>query len=381
MCAVEGGCAPLALGREEFLRLNVWLVRLLGLWWEGRPPWARAALLLLCLAALVSLQAAEMASIGLGDIGALTEVGTLTLASVNVGFQVAYLMRSQRRVARLVQQTREACARLGDGRAAAAELRLRQLTLGCVACCSGVGCVWAAGPLLADGDALPYRLWSPLDVTAAPGYHITYLLSVTILAPLVEAFVNLNALYLGLMVLTSARFSSLNSRFAAISKEKDGSGRLATAELARCVALHVDLLRFCNELSDVLSPVLLSQFGFTIVIICQTALQTTMELELSPRTMKFMGLLWLGISELFLYSYMGHKIMSQASDVQLSAYSCGWPDLDSSFKKSVSFIIQRAQKPLHFSIGKMYVLSLRTFVEMMRVSYAFFTLLQQVNGD
>ncbi|XP_049762159.1 odorant receptor 49a-like [Schistocerca cancellata] len=59
---------------------------------------------------------------------------------------------------------------------------------------------------------------------------------------------------------------------------------------------------------------------------------------------------------------------------------CGWTEVRGRhFKSSALILMIRAQRPLALTGSKFYVISLKTFVQLLNASYSFFAVLRQLN--
>ncbi|KOB67927.1 Odorant receptor [Operophtera brumata] len=56
-------------------------------------------------------------------------------------------------------------------------------------------------------------------------------------------------------------------------------------------------------------------------------------------------------------------------------YNCDWIPRTRQFKSSLRLFVERANKPLSITGGKMFPISLETFTSVMNSAYSFFTLL------
>ncbi|XP_063548841.1 odorant receptor 30a-like isoform X3 [Cydia strobilella] len=63
-----------------------------------------------------------------------------------------------------------------------------------------------------------------------------------------------------------------------------------------------------------------------------------------------------------------------------AVYDCDWTAKSRYFKSSLRLFVERANKPVSITAGKMFPLSLTTFTSIMNSSYSFFTLLRHMQS-
>ncbi|XP_023314018.1 putative odorant receptor 92a [Trichogramma pretiosum] len=88
--------------------------------------------------------------------------------------------------------------------------------------------------------------------------------------------------------------------------------------------------------------------------------------------MVVMRLLYLSCAlvQMFIYCYFGNKLTSKSEEFALGLFASNWTDLSIKSKKKILFMITRSMKSV--SISKLFymVLSLDSFVNILRISYA-----------
>nr|AXY83383.1 putative odorant receptor 2 [Conopomorpha sinensis] len=83
------------------------------------------------------------------------------------------------------------------------------------------------------------------------------------------------------------------------------------------------------------------------------------------------------ILHIYVPCYLTTNVPTSNEEVALAAYRSGWESVsDSSLRRSISFIIARAQKPLFIKAMDIIVFDMHLFVFVMQKSYSVFTLLR-----
>ncbi|XP_011687764.1 PREDICTED: odorant receptor 42b-like [Wasmannia auropunctata] len=80
--------------------------------------------------------------------------------------------------------------------------------------------------------------------------------------------------------------------------------------------------------------------------------------------------------QLFFYSFVGDYLKYQMEDVAHSIYSCNWYYLPKKFMKNVSFVIMQSQQPVQFLAGRFIVLTIETYMTILKSSLSYLSVLR-----
>ncbi|XP_047121950.1 odorant receptor Or2-like [Schistocerca piceifrons] len=115
------------------------------------------------------------------------------------------------------------------------------------------------------------------------------------------------------------------------------------------------------------------------IIICVTLFLITTNKQHFVALVRLQAYLAVVVYEIFMYCWFGDDIMYQNSRLVNSVYTCGWPGAPQKLQKALIIILLRAQRPLGVTAGKFYRVSRETFVSLMKASYSYYALLNQMN--
>ncbi|PNF18078.1 hypothetical protein B7P43_G03320 [Cryptotermes secundus] len=131
--------------------------------------------------------------------------------------------------------------------------------------------------------------------------------------------------------------------------------------LIKCIRYHQNLLKFCVEVNDFLSNVLLFDLIIFQILMCLPPLQLILGQNVSM--LRFVSsIVDTGIWPL-LICFWGEALSNQSLSVQRAAYGCSWYNRSQSLKKLLHFFIMRSKKPVRMTAGKFYYISLETFAD------------------
>nr|QNS36202.1 olfactory receptor 8a [Mythimna separata] len=199
--------------------------------------------------------------------------------------------------------------------------------------------------------------------------------------------VNVDTFFLGLLVFIIAQLEVLDVKLRKVTNENKlddvdrnmtDKNKEAVTKINQCIIHYDEVARFCDLVEEVFSVTLFVQFGMASCIICVCLMRFTM-----PAPMDYF--LFLGtymcvmILQIMVPCWYGTQIMHRSSLLAFSIYNCDWTPRSRQFKSNMRLFVERTNKPLSITGGKMFCLSLPAFTSIMNSAYSFFTLLQQMN--
>ncbi|XP_049834987.1 odorant receptor coreceptor-like [Schistocerca gregaria] len=181
--------------------------------------------------------------------------------------------------------------------------------------------------------------------------------------------------------LFSTSISDFTSRY---SKQ----GKSADDEMYRLLVKsiqHHQLIVVCvSELEKAVSMGIFAVLSINILNLCSHVFSLVVMLEtdtsMSTKIKMFLAAP-VFMCQSGLYCLTGQAIIDQSDRLADSAYSCGWPDADQRFKRSLRVLMTRAEQPLCIKVGKLVELSRATFQELLKGTYQLFNLVYQVHTN
>lgn len=82
------------------------------------------------------------------------------------------------------------------------------------------------------------------------------------------------------------------------------------------------------------------------------------------------------MSQLFLYSYGGDYLTSQNEQLGHAVWESLWFNLGPKTVKDLIFIMMRAGKPIRVTAGKFFVMTLGTFMDILKLSLSYMSFLR-----
>ncbi|XP_034179507.2 uncharacterized protein LOC117603973 [Osmia lignaria lignaria] len=141
---------------------------------------------------------------------------------------------------------------------------------------------------------------------------------------------------------------------------------------------HIYLLKLGEMLSDTISVVLAIQLLTSCILICTCGFQFLLALQsenimLSAKTLVVLHVL---MTQLFAFSYVGDYLKCQMDSIGYALYKCYWYMLPSNVAKNITFVILKAQKPVHLVAGKFFIVNLEGFMSILKTSMSYLSVLR-----
>nr|QXE93183.1 odorant receptor 2 [Eucryptorrhynchus scrobiculatus] len=146
----------------------------------------------------------------------------------------------------------------------------------------------------------------------------------------------------------------------------------------KCVSFHNDILKYIKMVEDVYSYIVFSQFAASAIVICTTAFEiASLPISTGELIASLMYLLNM-IIEVGLYCFYGHHIQTMSDGLCSACYKSQWYKTELTVKTMVIIFMENNKKPLTLRAGKMVPLHLTTLTMILRTSYSYFAVLNQV---
>ncbi|KAJ3648705.1 hypothetical protein Zmor_020486 [Zophobas morio] len=240
---------------------------------------------------------------------------------------------------------------------------------------------WATYPIL-DGSVkenrLPFLAWYPYDTTISPFYEITYIYQIISVAFIAATTLTIDTLIAALNVFIGAQCDILcdNLKYVFVEDRLNAS----VAKLLSCFNHHKEILRFAYDSNNFFNWIVFVQFFISGASIGITMFQLTIT---TPFSSEFFSLVTFGnaiIVEIFMYCWFGNEVEIKSANIPVAIFHSDWLKAAEKTKKDMVFFLMRCQRPIKMSALNLFYLSLETFVRILRTSWSYFALLNQVGA-
>ncbi|XP_043480582.1 odorant receptor 46a-like [Leptopilina heterotoma] len=128
------------------------------------------------------------------------------------------------------------------------------------------------------------------------------------------------------------------------------------------------------NMNNIFGTMIFVQFFSSLIQLCTTIFQSRMHFKNHDLWSRF-SLLCTSFLQLYLYSFSGEKIMEKSSLIAGEIYQTKWNKLTSRSRKNLILIMIRALRPIKLMGSSIVVMSLDTFVKVVKLSFSTYNLL------
>ncbi|XP_053616385.1 odorant receptor 46a [Plodia interpunctella] len=191
-----------------------------------------------------------------------------------------------------------------------------------------------------------------------------------------------DGMFFGLIILLIAQLDILDLKLRNVTTsdkfnyEKEDE---AIRNLNDCIIHYDEVAKFCQLIQDVFSVMLFVQFGTASMIICLCLFRLTLPAS-TAYYVYIMSYVFVMIFHRAVPCWYGTLIIEKSTSLGCSIYDCDWTPRSGPFKSSMRLFVERVNKPLIITSGKMVMLSLKTFTSIINAAYSFYTLLRHMQS-
>ncbi|XP_058805760.1 uncharacterized protein LOC131672513 [Phymastichus coffea] len=181
----------------------------------------------------------------------------------------------------------------------------------------------------------------------------------------------------------SAQINLLKSNVCIYSnnfKVINGNSTEQLYHIRHVVQQHLKVLRLIEKIDTIYSNVSFFQISFSSLIICVTGyvIVTAMESSDLILLMKFILFIFAMLLQVFSFCFIGQYLQNRGESIISALYSCLWYKAPPNEIKSVMLVLSKAQASLKLTGGRIFQLSINTFVKILKTSVSYLSVLRAV---
>ncbi|KAK0084578.1 hypothetical protein PV326_006225 [Microctonus aethiopoides] len=233
---------------------------------------------------------------------------------------------------------------------------------------------------------LPMDAWYPFDTKKSPAFEIICAhQAIAVFIGCVHN-ISMDTLITGLLNAACCQLEVIKCNIKNLDLSADESIEInqqrVMKELVRCIYHTNIVMEFVMEIKSIFELVILSQLTVNSLIICLSAFHLTqMTVFIPTEAFGMMMYICCMTYQIFIFCYHGNELCFQSQSVADAVFASNWWKFNEQIKQSFGIMITRFHKPIVLTAGPLIKLSLNTFVNVLRVSYSFFTLLRQSTSN
>ncbi|GJQ66223.1 hypothetical protein Trydic_g4279 [Trypoxylus dichotomus] len=253
---------------------------------------------------------------------------------------------------------------------------------------SGIVIFYSIFPFFDEKD-LPV----PLSFSIGRYRYLMYLFQVVSLAICAWNLTSIDLLFVNLLGLAAATVDRLRERLSDSVKNAEKSiitnknteklavmqllNIIVAEDLRECTILHIAILRYVDDIEAIFSFSLLIHYLTAIVLLCTSLLQlTTMVNVHSIQFLLSCIFVLTAALQSSLYHWFGNEVIVKSNQISEACYVSEWYKCDKKVHRIILILMMGSQKPIGVSIYKFALVSLTSFVTMLRWAYSFAALIR-----
>ncbi|XP_052566396.1 odorant receptor 63a-like [Culex pipiens pallens] len=152
--------------------------------------------------------------------------------------------------------------------------------------------------------------------------------------------------------------------------------------LHECIKHHTRALKFLGGINQIFSPVLVAQVFTSTSIICVIAFHTSANAsERDSQTLVMILYLIAAFYQLLQFCWYGQRVQNESLQLPNSVYECDWYKCSKKFKTTLHILLLDVQKTVDISAYNMFVMSLETYLSIVKTAVSYFTALQTLTEE
>ncbi|XP_043480767.1 odorant receptor 33a-like isoform X2 [Leptopilina heterotoma] len=197
---------------------------------------------------------------------------------------------------------------------------------------------------------LPYPAWTPFSLESDVVFCLQYLHEGISLLLIVKVNVALETLAIAVLLQLCGHLEIVMYRLNLLSKIPENINEVKYNQeleiLKQCLKKHLHLLALSN--------MNLNSHHSWLMIFCANSYTI----------------------QIFIYCYFGQQITEKSTEIGTAAYFLNWNSLTIRTKKSLIILMMRTVQPIKLSAASIIVMSLETFMKILKASYSTYNLLK-----
>uniref|UniRef100_A0A3F2ZEM2 Odorant receptor n=1 Tax=Phlebotomus papatasi TaxID=29031 RepID=A0A3F2ZEM2_PHLPP len=288
-----------------------------------------------------------------------------------------------------------------------AQWRAKWLTHILYACCPVTGFFYAILPFLGNRENIKIFLaaWYPWTIDNPINFAFTYLFELIGLYVDMAYAIPCDTIIYCLFILINGQIECLGVRLKELGYVKPDifintikdqekikidkysnelsirKGSVFYGEIVKCIILHKKILEFVGELQEIYNNIIFFQFVVSTTIFCMTGYEILMlksqsNIDLITRLSYIVTVL----VELFLLCLTGNEIIYTSRTLNDYLFSCNFQNFDKPTVNALKIFMTMTNKDIVLK-GNSFMtveLSLNAFMQIVKLSYTFFTFLKSM---
>ncbi|KAK0182968.1 hypothetical protein PV327_001047 [Microctonus hyperodae] len=224
---------------------------------------------------------------------------------------------------------------------------------------------------------IPYgpNCWFPSSASANI-YLAVYFLITLHLFVLCTGNIGIEVYIFGIAMHVSGQFELLYHNL--INLDSDENYYDLRRNIQQITEKHCHLLMLAKEFENTFNLIILLQVTVNGFIICISGTILILGLRVGSGELIFAGMIriYLLYFQLFIYSYVGENLSTQAEKLQVAIYNCSWYKMPPILVHDLILIMMRSNHPFCLTAGKIYDMNISNFQNLIKTMFSYFSVIR-----
>ncbi|XP_043503445.1 odorant receptor 13a-like [Polistes fuscatus] len=235
--------------------------------------------------------------------------------------------------------------------------------------------------ILHTGRNLLFRAYFPYDTRISPNYELTFIAQLIAAFYAATSYTAVDTFIAMLVLHICGQLSNLKRELINLRSK---NGDEFKTKLTNIVEKHDYLNRFVDTIENRFHIMLLIQILGCTVQLCFQCFQALLSYIEGPDELFILEVSFLMLYicyvliQLYLYCYVGERLLSESTDILQAVYDCEWYNLTPKESKSLLMIMYRARSPLYLSAGKFCIFTLELYSSILKTSMGYISVLYAI---
>uniref|UniRef100_R9PST7 Odorant receptor n=1 Tax=Dendroctonus ponderosae TaxID=77166 RepID=R9PST7_DENPD len=179
-------------------------------------------------------------------------------------------------------------------------------------------------------------------------------------------------------VIATTLFRILRKKIKDLHYNTNEGERPLENRIKHCVRYYNEIIKYVSAIENIFAYGILVQFMCSAIVICLTGFQLLVVASESGQSGLLVVYLFCMMFQLVLYCWYGHMLMEESNRITEACYAINWHEMKIGQQKMLITIMERAKKPIALKALGIFRLNLSTLMTILRSSYSYFAVLQQI---
>ncbi|XP_071555712.1 odorant receptor 13a-like [Temnothorax nylanderi] len=233
------------------------------------------------------------------------------------------------------------------------------------------------------GRQLFFRAYFPYNMTKSPSYELTLFGQFAGTMYAATTYTAVDTFIATLVLHVCGQLSNLRRELTNLCTYTKADFQ---TKLGRIVRKHEYLNRFAETIEDSFNMMLLMQMLGCSMQICFQCLQAFMSIMGEMDKVFIFKFVFLScyvvyvLVQLYLYCYIGEKLLIESTKIAYAAYDCSWYNLSAREARLLTIIMCRARSPLYITAGRFCSFNRELYSEVLKKSVAYMSCIYAMNS-